>query len=276
MMSLPGLAPIVVLIVLLELAVGTLVVTYAVDLLGEVGRGFLASTAVICAAIVVVELGIAAILPDPSLLLHQHVDGGAVASMFHWTIGLLAGVLLYALLGGVGTDGARRVMGALALGIGLITIERTAVAFGEPMGGSAAALVAFLPAALLDGAALAGMLLGHWYLISPDLSFRPLRRAVYTIFLAIAVQAVTIIAVLLASAGAGRGDLVGTRYGAPFWLLVIGSGIVFTAAVNGLTLYFARIRANQPATAMLYVLIITVLMGTVPAHLLAFLTRLPV
>jgi hypothetical protein len=54
------------------------------------------------------------------------------------------------------------------------------------------------------------------------------------------------------------------------------AGVVFTVAVNALTLYFARIRANQPATAMLYVLIITVLMGIVPAQLLFFLTRLPV
>ena len=57
-----------------------------------------------------------------------------------------------------------------------------------------------------------------------------------------------------------------------FWLLVIGSGVVFTAAVNAFTLYFARIRANQPATAMLYVLIISVVMGMVPAHLLFLLT----
>jgi len=46
----------------------------------------------------------------------------------------------------------------------------------------------------------------------------------------------------------------------------------FTARVTAFTLYFARIPANQPATAMLYVLIITVVMGMVPAHLLYLLT----
>lgn len=49
-----------------------------------------------------------------------------------------------------------------------------------------------------------------------------------------------------------------------------------TAVVNGLTLYYARIRANQPATAMLYVLVITVMMGVVPGHLLYFITGVPV
>ncbi|MFN2569057.1 MAG: hypothetical protein ABR564_05585, partial [Candidatus Dormibacteria bacterium] len=149
-------------------------------------------------------------------------------------------------------------------------------AFGPPLGGALIASAVFLPAALLAGSATAGMLLGHWYLISPDLSFRPLRRAVYLIFTALAVQAVCIGSALLLSRGAGRDELLGPSFSLPFWLLVVGSGVVFTGGVNGLTLYFARLRANQPATAMLYVLIITVLMGLVPAHLLFFRTTVPV
>jgi len=57
---------------------------------------------------------------------------------------------------------------------------------------------------------------------------------------------------------------------------VVAAGLVTTAGVTGLTLHYARIRANQPATAMLYILIIAVLMGLVPGHLLYFLTRVPV
>jgi len=126
------------------------------------------------------------------------------------------------------------------------------------------------------GAALAGMLLGHWYLISPDLTFRPLRRAIYTMFIALGVQATALMVVLATASSRARDDLLGPRYGLSFWLLVVGTGLIFTAAVNGLTLYFARIRANQPATAMLYVLIISVLMGVIPAHLLYFLSAVPV
>jgi hypothetical protein len=51
---------------------------------------------------------------------------------------------------------------------------------------------------------------------------------------------------------------------------------VFTTGVAILTRHFARIRANQPATAMLYVLIISVVMGVVPAHLLFFVTGAPI
>ena len=89
-------------------------------------------------------------------------------------------------------------------------------------------------------------------------------------------QVAAIVAGLLAADAGQRGSILSGQYGASFWLLVVAAGIVVTVAVNGLTLYYARIRANQPATAMLYILVITVLMGLVPAHLLYFLTRVPV
>ena len=158
-----------------------------------------------------------------------------------------------------------------------MAIAKSAAAFGPALGGVGAAAVAFVPAALVSGSALAGMLLGHWYLVAPNLSFRPLRRAIDIVFVAVAVQAVVIVLVIATAAStpfaascSGRG----TQF--PFWLLVIGSGIVFTTGVALLTRHFARIRANQPATAMLYVLIISVVMGVVPAHLLFFVTGAPI
>src|SRR5207302_9533633 len=120
------------------------------------------------------------------------------------------------------------------------------------------------------------MLLGHWYLIAPALSFRPLRLAVYVIFGAIALQVAAIIVGISGAGAADRTSLLSGHNAVSFWLLVIGAGLITTAAVNVLTLYYARTRANQPATAMLYILIITVLMGLVPGHLLFFLTRVPV
>ncbi len=275
--SLPDLAPLVTLVVLLELAVGTLAVTLASDFLGEVGRGFLGTTALICLALMGVELALGAALPDPSLLVGHHVDAARSGAARSWSAGFSGGLLLYALFCWVGTNNARRVVGGLCLAAGATAVVEAARAFGAGLGGgTAGALLAFLPATLLGGTSLAGMLLGHSYLVAPDLTFRPLRRAVYAVFLALGVQAVALVGVLLAGSAADRHDLLAGRYALTFWLLVVGAGVLFTAAVNGLTLYFARIRANQPATAMLYVLIISVLMGVVPAHLLYFLTSVPV
>jgi hypothetical protein len=191
----------------------------------------------------------------------------------HWAVGFTIAISVYTLMCAAGTDPARRVVGAATVLCGATCLGRAAATFGAGRGGG---VIAFLPAALLAGSTLAGMLLGHWYLIAPDLSFRPLRRAVYLIFAAVAVQAVAVAVALATADASGRASLLGEHYAASFWLLVVAAGLVVTAVVNGLTLYYARIRANQPATAMLYVLVVTVMMGVVPGHLLYFITGVPV
>jgi len=267
---------VVALVLLAEFAAGTIIVTYVLDAIERVGRGFAGTTAIICAAVMGMELLVAANLPETGALLHGPVAAADVASLAHWSVGLTIMLLAYGLFCAVGTDLARHAVGIATVLAAMMVLARCSIAFGPPLGGALTAAAVFLPAALLAGSTIAGMLLGHWYLISPDLSFRPLRRAVYLIFVAVAVQVLGIGTALGVSHGRGRDELLGSSFALLFWLLVVGSGVVFTAAVNGLTLYFARIRANQPATAMLYVLIITVLMGLVPAHLLFFRTGVPV
>ncbi len=275
-MSLPALAPLVTVLVLAELAVGTVAVTLLSDLGGDVGRGFVGTTALICVAIMGVDLVLLLLLPDPSQLLHTAVDSGAYASFVHWLVGFTAAAFGYALFSAVGTDAARRVVGGVAVACGAVAIAKAALVLGADFGGGLTAAVAFVPAMLLCGSALCGMLLGHWYLIAPDLTFRPLRRAVYIVFAAVLLQSGAIAGALLHAQPDARHSIVAGGYAVSFWLLVVLAGLAMTAAVNALTLYFARIRANQPATAMLYVLIITVLMGAVPGHLLYFLSRVPV
>jgi hypothetical protein len=219
---------------------------------------------------------IEALLPSGTSLLGASLSVGAQASLFHWTIAFTVALLAYAFFCSVMTDIARRVVGIATIGFGAMAIAKCAAAFGPSLGGVGTAVVAFVPAALVSGSALAGMLLGHWYLVAPNLSFRPLRRAIDIVFLAVAVQAAVIVVVLLTSASAVRHELLWSGDAIPFWLLVVGSGIVFTTGIALLTRHFAWIRANQPATAMLYVLIISVVMGVVPAHLLFFVTGAPI
>jgi hypothetical protein len=274
--SVAGLAPLAGLLVLLELAVGTIAAAFIVDLIARVGRGFVGTTAAICALVMGVEVAIAASVPSDTRLLGGGLSGDALSSLVHWSIGFTLALAGYALFCAVGTDVARRVVGVATLAVGGVVVGKAAVTFGPPVGGVTSALIAFAPATLVVGSTLAGMLLGHWYLVAPSLSFRPLRRAIDLVFTAVAVQAVVIGVVLWSASPTTRDQLLRADYALPFWLLVVGAGLVFTTAVAVLTRYFARIRANQPATAMLYVLIISAAMGVVPAHLLFFATGTPV
>ena len=274
--SLPALAPIATVVVVAEIAAGTTVAAYVVDILGKVGRGFIGTTAAICAGVMAISVLIEALLPPDSALLGAPLPPGSQADLLHWSIAFTVALLAYAFFCAVMTDVARRVVGVITIGFGAMAIAKAAAAFGPALGGVGTAVVAFVPAALVLGSALAGMLLGHWYLVAPNLSFRPLRRAIDIVFVAVAFQALVIVLVIVSSASAVRHELLWSGEAFPFWLLVVGSGIVFTTGVALLTRHFARIRANQPATAMLYVLIISVVMGVVPAHLLFFVTGAPI
>ncbi len=273
--SLPTLAPIAGYLTLLELSVGTAAAAYVIDVVGKVGRGYVGSTAIICAGVAAIALWIGANVPTDVTLLHSPIQEGALSSLIHWSIGYIGALLVLAFFSWEGTEAARRVVGGATLLVGAVCIGKAAVAVGPAITGAPGALAVLAPATLVTGAALAGMLLGHYYLVAPSLSFRPLRQMVRLVIGAVAVEAMVVIGVLVAASPSARTQML-TTYALPFWLLVIGAGMLFTVGVTLLTAHFARIRANQPATAMLYVLIISVLMGVVPAHLLFFVTGTPV
>lgn len=273
--SLPTLAPIAGYLTLLELSVGTAAAAYVIDQVGKVGRGYVGSTAIISALVGGIALWIGANVPTDVTLLNSPISNGAMSDLIHWSLGYIGALLVLAFFSWEGTDAARRVVGAGTLLVGAVCIGKAAVAVGPAITGTPGALAVLAPATLVSGAALAGMLLGHYYLVAPSLSFRPLRQMVRFVIGAVAVEALVVIGVLWAASPAARTQML-TTYALPFWLLVIGAGMLFTVGVTLLTAHFARIRANQPATAMLYVLIISVLMGVVPAHLLFFVTGTPV
>jgi hypothetical protein len=273
---LPVLAPLTAFLILLELTCGTIAVSHVIDVAARVGRGFVGSTALICAGVMGIAMLIGANVPPDTALLNGRFDGAAQEGVVHWCAGFAGALLVFAFFCAVGTNAARRVVGWLTLLVGALSIVAAVRALAGPLGSAAAVAACLVPAALVSGSALAGMLLGHWYLVAPSLSFRPLRIAVNAILVALIAQAVTLAVVLAQSVPATRSRLLIGDYALAFWLLVIGAGILFSAGIALLARHFARMRANQPATAMLYALIVSVLMGDVPAHLLFIASGTPV
>jgi hypothetical protein len=98
----------------------------------------------------------------------------------------------------------------------------------------AAALVS---SALLLGWSLVTMLLGHWYLVSPKLTFRHL-----VVF---------------------------------FWFRILW-GLAIPLALAVMSLHCARHRSNQSATGILYVLVVGTLIGEITAFYLTVTTGVPV
>jgi hypothetical protein len=259
-------APLAALLVLVEIAVGTSILSHVIDWLGRIGRGFVGTTALISAVVAGIAWLIAANLGTPEAIVPglQSADLGAVQQ---WMGIALLAMVTDAFFCAVGTDRARQVVGIAVMVVGAVAVA-TCVRFAAGVAGPGPAMLVILPGVALSGAAWAGMLLGHWYLINPAMSFKPLRQAVYIVFGSVAAEVAGLSVALVAGGTAATSRLISGDQAFLFWALVVGSGVVFTSAVNALTYYFARIRANQPATAMLYVLIISVMMGMVPAQLI--------
>jgi hypothetical protein len=114
-----------------------------------------------------------------------------------------------------------------------------------------------LTAAAILGFATTAMLMGHWYLISPTMSLRPLRRLLLALFLAIAVRILAAGADFTLTTSTGALDQT-----AWLWLFLRwGAGLVAPAVLGWMAWESARIRSTQSATGILYVVVIFVFIG---------------
>ncbi len=272
--------PIEAVVFFAELMVGTALFAVVFDLMGSAIRGYVGTTFAIAAAIGGIGLLLA---PTFSTLLPviPGAPGGSafgkeIATTMHWYVWAFVAVVFGAVAAIELQDRARRVLG---IGVGAVLVLFLAHLVGTV---SAAFQVGWHgwftmgSGTVILGAVLGGMLMGHWYLVAPGMSFRPLRQTVIVIFIAIAGAVATMVAAFATSPPKMGHAVLAYDGGWLFWLLTVGSLVGFTTVVNSLTWHFTKMRANQPATAMLYGLIVAVCIGVISAHVLMFQTGVPV
>jgi hypothetical protein len=162
---------------------------------------------------------------------------------------------------------------AAAVVAGAVAIGRDAMLLAaHPAAHAAAPLLAahFATAALVTGAVTLDMILGHYYLVIPNLSFGPLRRLTLVfaaaLALRIAVIAWTLTGTWEAWAAAWRTDATRFLLEHGFFLtLRIVFGVLGPAVLAYLVWACVRIRSNQSATGILYVATAIVLIGEIAA-----------
>ncbi|MDQ3880689.1 MAG: hypothetical protein M3295_06430 [Chloroflexota bacterium] len=160
--------------------------------------------------------------------------------------------------------GAAASLGAVtaAAVIALTTVERA----------PAPLLVAdVLVTALALGSVTAGMLLGHWYLVTPRLSPQPLRRMVWLLVASLTAEA----ALFALSLSMAPGDAVGVPFGWLTWLRLL-AGTVLPLVVATLALLATRAVSLQATTGLLYVALALVAAGSIAGSSITYLTGVPV
>lgn len=205
--------PLILFIVLTELAIGEFVVLYLLDWRNQVKRNFLVTYAVIYLFLAFLTYLFQQNYSSPELLnTFTLLDKG-------WTGYLSLPLLLFMLLmipyaiflfmdkkagvdgkekvaekpGGSGLRVLRLISGGLALIAGLVTLFVLGMIF-HPLAssgiGGAFIVGSFFAGALALGAVMTAMWLGHWYLVTPALSEKPLQFAATLVLLGVLAQAV--------------------------------------------------------------------------------------
>jgi len=132
--------------------------------------------------------------------------------------------------------------------------------------------LAVLAGGMALGTAVAGLSLGHWYLVSPTMGIQPLIRLTFLCLGAVIVQLV-LLPILLFGPGASSAA-VQRLFGEDglFLGVRIIFGLLVPAAALLMTWRTARIRSLDSATGLLYIVAALVLAGEIAARTLFFLT----
>ena len=235
--------------VMLQLTLGLLFAALVTDWRGEVTRGFLALTAATALTLAALAFGLAGL---------ARIEGAERPLQAGLAIGLLA----YTVLLATPRRSPRLPIGVVALALGLGALLLAALNRPSAALGPALTAPAFVFSALALGTGVGGMLLGHWYLMTPMLTARPLRLLCDLLLASLVpLTALTGWYLLLASGPTSVAGLSGTA-------LWIGAGMItlFPLAVTLAARACCvdgpgRGRSLQAATGLLYLVAACVLAG---------------
>jgi DMSO reductase anchor subunit len=255
---------------LLEASVGGTIALFWVHLRGEVPRGFTLFTGACLLVLGALAIWLRSAFP-PDLTSADLATGRLWFSVERVTsiafVLLLAAHLLT--LRRSASPVGIPILGPAVPLVGLISLWSAAlISPGGQLGGLGVPL-ADLAGAMALGAALTGLSLGHWYLVSPTMSVQPLIRLTFLCIGALVCQSLLLLA-LLFSPGVDTQALLSN------YSLFVGVRVLFGLAVPlvacVMTWRTARIRSLDSATGLLYIVAALILAGEIAARSLFFLT----
>lgn len=260
--------PLVLAIVLVELAVGGAFLVWFLDRRGVAPAGFLKLTAGVDAVCAAAAVGLIPTIIPRELQSQMGLDAGPLSSFGQALVVFLILTIAQFVLAFVPAKDLRGVAGAVTVVVGIVTLEIAAIARPTAAPFDVFALAALPLGALALGGSDAAMLLGHWYLVTPKLSPAPLQSAALVVVGAVALQ-LGVVAVSFA-----RGDLSGATSEVGLTVAIgirIGVGLLMTLGVALGGWWTARMN-TQSSTGLLYVGLGTALAGEISARVLFFLT----
>jgi hypothetical protein len=270
--------PFTLLLILSELAIGSLWVTVASDLRGGVTRGFVMTMA-LCVA---VTAGLA-YWTAGSITISQDVDGYRINEAWfdearRGILVVLVASTIYMFSVFMGWDPIGRIAGIGGSLAGAVVVAVTAAVLAPPTWGYPAALLGLTAGTLALGAVSVSMVWGHWYLTEGSLPAWPLRDLAWILIGALGFQIVVIalnLVIPVRETPTPANPVDASLVGNPAFWLRIGVGIVFPVILAVMSLKTTQIKAMQSATGLLYICMGAVFVGEVLSKGLMFMTGKP-
>lgn len=263
--------PLALFLLLAEITAGGFFTVAYLRLSGGLTRGFLKFIAITYAAFA--GLAFLTVWAEPSS--YRGVlgtSGGAAAWLAVFQGILLVVLLVHTVVVWRSKDESRLTwaVGLAASGLLLFAIAATLA----PLAGSAVGTIAIagivLLSAIVLGAATTGMLLGHWYLVTPALTNRPLLRTIVLLVAGLVLQAVAF-PLVLRGLGHSSGSILHPLTVSPTLTVLWALGAVaLPLLAGGLALPTCRLRSFMSTTGLLYLAMIALIPGQLVGQILFF------
>ena len=268
--------PYALFLILLEIGVGGTLVMQAVDLRGQVTRGFIKSTTVMLPAVLGLALWVSTTL-DGDIVEGFRLDTTPRTAMVVLLAVMTAGSVLHNLVLFTERATAGRILGGMQSLLALVVVALVAVMLHIPPASGLLVFISLLAGSLAVGLATVGLTLGHWYLVTPRLPARPLNEVI-TVLLWIILLQVVLLALAVSihvdeSPMGGRDRPLAEDVS--FWLRIV-VGMVIPLAFGWMAWAAARTRSMMTATGLLYLVTAAVLAGEISARALMFDSARPI
>jgi hypothetical protein len=252
---------------LLEAAVGGVIALFWVHLRGEVTRGFTFFTGVCLLLSGALAIWLRSNFPPT-------IDSPSAGLWFQTERVLSIAFVLLLALYLILLRGNRqpKLLDPLVPLIGLASLWAASLVVASPQLGGLGVPLATLAGALALGAALTGLSLGHWYLVSPTLSVQPLIRVTFLCLGAILAQLILLPLLIYGPGASQQGTSELLTDDALFLGVRIIFGLLVPLIATLMTWRTARIRSLDSATGLLYIVAALILAGEIAARTLFFMT----
>ena len=256
--------PYVAWILLAALAFGSFLFVVATRRLSDVTPGYVRFTALMAAALAFLTRLLDGGLTNPEALIIR--DAPQDIATWRW-IGLvlfIVAALVYAFLNRRPT--AALVTGVLGVAFALLTLAAAAFGWAPTSADAVPFLVQLATLSVVTGGSLAAIVLGHWYLVTPKISEKPLILQALMLLGALVLQA--LLFVTWTTLGGGPGQEPFSAFEGGNLLLVIlrlGVTIIFPLVLVYMARRTAQTRSMESATGLLYINFAAVMAGTIGA-----------